>query len=126
VLWAPLTGVLLAIELTGSFILLLPMLAAWFAAMLGPTILRDSRPSYGGRRLENKRSNAQPAIRDRWKDILRRPLVNSNLLVDLKWTTGGRLQVIDSAPLLRGQPIAPEPAESIFRKSLKMRSFQVL
>jgi CIC family chloride channel protein len=36
---APLTGIVLAIELTGSFTLLLPMLAACFAAMLIPTLL---------------------------------------------------------------------------------------
>jgi CIC family chloride channel protein len=42
---APLTGIILAIELTGSFTLLLPMLAACFAAMLVPTLLHD-RPIY--------------------------------------------------------------------------------
>jgi CIC family chloride channel protein len=34
---APLTGIILAIELTGSFTLLLPMLSACFAAMLVAT-----------------------------------------------------------------------------------------
>jgi CIC family chloride channel protein len=38
---SPLTGIVLAIELTGSFTLLLPMLAACFAAMLLPTVLRE-------------------------------------------------------------------------------------
>jgi CIC family chloride channel protein len=38
---APLTGIILAVELTGSFTLLLPMLAACFAAMLVPTLLDD-------------------------------------------------------------------------------------
>jgi CIC family chloride channel protein len=38
---SPLTGIVLAIELTGCFTLLLPMLAACFAAMLVPTLLRD-------------------------------------------------------------------------------------
>ena len=38
---APLTGIILAIELTGSFTLLLPMLAACFADMLVPTLLDD-------------------------------------------------------------------------------------
>jgi chloride channel protein, CIC family len=38
---APLTGIILAFELTGSFTLLLPMLAACFAAMLVPTVLQD-------------------------------------------------------------------------------------
>ena len=42
---APLTGIVLATELTGSFELLLPMLAACFAAMLVPTLL-DSPPIY--------------------------------------------------------------------------------
>jgi CIC family chloride channel protein len=42
---APLTGIILATELTGSFTLLLPMLAACFAAMLVPTLLH-SRPIY--------------------------------------------------------------------------------
>ena len=35
---APLTGIILAIELTGSFTLLLPILGACFAAMLVPTV----------------------------------------------------------------------------------------
>jgi chloride channel protein, CIC family len=38
---APLTGIILAIELTGSFTLLLPMLAACCAAMLVPTLLGE-------------------------------------------------------------------------------------
>jgi CIC family chloride channel protein len=38
---SPLTGIVLAIELTGSFTLLLPMLSACFAAMLMPTLLRE-------------------------------------------------------------------------------------
>jgi CIC family chloride channel protein len=38
---SPLTGIVLAIELTGCFTLLLPMLSACFAAMLVPTLLRD-------------------------------------------------------------------------------------
>jgi CIC family chloride channel protein len=38
---APLTGIILAIELTGSFTLLLPMLAACFAAMVVPTLLQE-------------------------------------------------------------------------------------
>jgi CIC family chloride channel protein len=38
---APVTGVILVIELTGSSTPLLPMLAACFAAMLVPTILRN-------------------------------------------------------------------------------------
>lgn len=38
---APLTGIILAIELTGSFRLLLPMLAACFGAMLVATLLHE-------------------------------------------------------------------------------------
>jgi CIC family chloride channel protein len=38
---APLTGIILAIELTGSFTLLLPMLAACFASMLVATLLEN-------------------------------------------------------------------------------------
>jgi CIC family chloride channel protein len=39
---APITGIILAIELTGSSTLLLPMLAACFMAMLVPTLLRNA------------------------------------------------------------------------------------
>jgi CIC family chloride channel protein len=39
---APLTGIILVIEMTASFTLLLPMLAACFAAMLVPTLLGDA------------------------------------------------------------------------------------
>ena len=38
---APLTGIVLAIEMTAAFVLLLPMLGACFAAMLVATLLRD-------------------------------------------------------------------------------------
>ena len=38
---SPLTGIVLAIELTGCFTLLLPMLSACFAAMLVPTLLGE-------------------------------------------------------------------------------------
>jgi CIC family chloride channel protein len=38
---SPLTGIVLAIELTGCFTLLLPMLSACFAAMLLPTLLGE-------------------------------------------------------------------------------------
>ena len=39
---APLTGIILVIEMTASFTLLLPMLASCFAAMAVPTLLRDA------------------------------------------------------------------------------------
>jgi CIC family chloride channel protein len=38
---APLTGIVLATEMTASFTMLLPMLGACFMAMLAPTMLRD-------------------------------------------------------------------------------------
>src|SRR5260221_14326245 len=38
---APLTGIVLVIEMTASFTMLLPMLGACFMAMLVPTLLRD-------------------------------------------------------------------------------------
>jgi CIC family chloride channel protein len=38
---APVTGIILIIEMTASFMMLLPMLGACFAAMLIPTLLRD-------------------------------------------------------------------------------------
>jgi CIC family chloride channel protein len=38
---SPVTGIILVIEMTSSFTLLLPMLGACFAAMLVPTLLRD-------------------------------------------------------------------------------------
>jgi CIC family chloride channel protein len=39
---APLTGIILATEMTASFTLLLPMLGACFAAMVVPTVLRQA------------------------------------------------------------------------------------
>jgi chloride channel protein, CIC family len=39
---APLTGIILVIEMTGNFTILLPMLSACFAAMLVPTLLGDA------------------------------------------------------------------------------------
>jgi CIC family chloride channel protein len=63
---APLTGIILTIELTGSFTLLLPMLCACFAAMLVPTLLHDppiydslrdlTAPEHGNIRLFPRRS----------------------------------------------------------------------
>ena len=38
---APLTGIVLVIEMTGNFTMLLPMLVACFAAMFVPIILGD-------------------------------------------------------------------------------------
>lgn len=42
---APITGIILIIEMTGSFTLVLPMLSACFAAMVVPTLL-DNEPIY--------------------------------------------------------------------------------
>jgi len=50
---APLTGIILAIELTGSFRLLLPMLSACFAAMLVATVLGEP-PIYESLRWDSK------------------------------------------------------------------------
>ena len=50
---APITGIILAIELTGSFTLLLPMLAACFAAMLVPTLLQNP-PIYESLRWDSR------------------------------------------------------------------------
>ena len=50
VVQAPLTGIILAIELTGSFTLFLPMLGACFAAMMVPMLLRNP-PIYESLRL---------------------------------------------------------------------------
>ena len=50
---APLTGIILAVELTGSATLLLPMLSACFAAMLVPTLL-DEPPIYESLRWDAK------------------------------------------------------------------------
>jgi len=52
---APVTGIVLAIELTGSFTLLLPMLGACFAAMLVPTFLRNP-PIYDSLRWDSDSS----------------------------------------------------------------------
>ena len=48
---APVTGIILVIEMTGTFTQFLPMLGACFAAMLVPTLLRDP-PVYDSLRLD--------------------------------------------------------------------------
>jgi CIC family chloride channel protein len=52
---APLTGIVLVIEMTGSFVLLLPLLAACFGAMVVATLLRD-QPIYDSLRARTLRS----------------------------------------------------------------------
>ncbi len=62
---APLTGIILVIEMTGSFALLLPMLVACFAAMLIPTLMRNP-PIYDAlrdRAMPPRPGLNQPAIR---------------------------------------------------------------
>jgi CIC family chloride channel protein len=60
---APVTGIILAIELTGSFTLLLPMLAACFAAMVVPKLLKEP-PIYESLRWgRNDPAAARPATR---------------------------------------------------------------
>jgi CIC family chloride channel protein len=56
---APLTGIILVIEMTASFTLLLPMLSACFAAMLVPNLLRNPAiyDSLLQRTLERNRMN---------------------------------------------------------------------
>jgi CIC family chloride channel protein len=58
---APLTGIVLATEMTASFTMLLPMLGACFMAMLVPTMLRDP-PIYDSlRELTHASEKAAPA-----------------------------------------------------------------
>jgi chloride channel protein, CIC family len=52
---APLTGIVLVIEMTGSFVLLLPLLAACFGAMVVATLLRDE-PIYDSLRVRTLQS----------------------------------------------------------------------
>ena len=52
---APLTGIVLVIEMTASFPMLLPMLAACFMAMVVPSLLRDA-PIYESLRERTLRS----------------------------------------------------------------------
>ena len=60
VVQAPVTGIVLVIEMTAGFTMLLPMLGACFAAMLIPTLLSDP-PLYDSLR-ENilRRAHALP------------------------------------------------------------------
>ena len=52
---SPVTGIVLATEMTGSFTLLLPMLGSCFAAMLVPTLLNDP-PIYDSLREQTLRA----------------------------------------------------------------------
>ena len=58
---APLTGIILVTEMTGSFTLLLPMLGACFAAMLVPTLLRNA-PIYDSLRERTLRSQERDKV----------------------------------------------------------------
>jgi CIC family chloride channel protein len=55
---APVTGIILVTEMTGSFSLLLPMLAACFASMLAPTLMGDP-PIYDSLREGTLRTQAR-------------------------------------------------------------------
>jgi CIC family chloride channel protein len=57
---APVTGIILAIELTGTFTLLLPMLGACFAAMLVTTFLH-SPPIYDSLRWDSESTGGDSA-----------------------------------------------------------------
>ena len=55
---APLTGIVLAVELTGGYTQFLPLLAASFTAMLVPTLLGNA-PIYDSLRLSAKRAESK-------------------------------------------------------------------
>ena len=57
---APITGIVLITEMTGSFTMLLPMLGACFAAMVMPTLLRNP-PIYTSLSLIDARNEARSA-----------------------------------------------------------------
>ena len=60
---APLTGIVLVVEMTANVTMLLPMLGACFMAMLVPTLLRDA-PIYDSLReltLERERTRLEQA-----------------------------------------------------------------
>ena len=56
---APLTGIVLVIELTANYTQLLPMLAACFTAMLVPTLLHNA-PIYDSLRPSSKQHEGWP------------------------------------------------------------------
>jgi hypothetical protein len=63
---APLTGIVLVIEMTASVTMLLPMLGACFVAMLVPTLLRDA-PVYDSlRELILRREKGHETLRPRF------------------------------------------------------------
>ncbi len=57
---APITGIILATEMTGSFTLLLPMLTSCFAAMIVPTVLHCP-PIYDSLRDRMLKTKGDPA-----------------------------------------------------------------
>jgi chloride channel protein, CIC family len=67
---APVTGIILVIEMTGSFTLLLPMLAACFAAMAVPT-LTGNAPIYDalGERILRGEGESKPTGRRSLKEV---------------------------------------------------------
>ncbi|HEY6381064.1 MAG TPA: H(+)/Cl(-) exchange transporter ClcA [Pseudolabrys sp.] len=58
---APLTGIILVIEMTASFTLFLPMLGACFAAMLVPIVLRNA-PIYDSLRERTLKGNRMASV----------------------------------------------------------------
>ena len=62
---APLTGIVLVVEMTANVTMLLPMLGACFMAILAPTLLRDA-PIYDSlreRTLEREKTRLKQAER---------------------------------------------------------------
>jgi len=64
VVQSPVTGIVLVIEMTGSFTMLLPMIAAVFAAMLVPNLL-GSAPIYDALRERTTRAADAPTENSR-------------------------------------------------------------
>jgi chloride channel protein, CIC family len=64
VVQAPVTGIVLVIEMTASFTMFLPMIAACFAAMLVPNML-GSAPIYDSLRQRTTRTAGEPAENSR-------------------------------------------------------------
>ena len=64
VVQSPVTGIVLVIEMTGSFTMLLPMIAASFAAMLVPNLLGNA-PIYDALRERTTRAAGEPAENSR-------------------------------------------------------------
>src|SRR5262249_54103481 len=64
VVHAPITGIVLVVEMTAGFTIVLPMIGACFSAMLVPTLL-GSPPIYDSLRLRATRAANAPAEKSR-------------------------------------------------------------